>query len=202
MPRTKKQFEEMRNATKEKIQTAAMHLFAQKGLAATNVQEIADAAGISIGLLYRHYKTKEALFYELVEFAIEGLKEISDRLQSDESPKEIVKRFVDEIYEDIANNEDFTNLLVLLTQAMLAGKEDSRLASLLEQDFTMLQSMADLIRRGQELAEFRSGDPFEMSMFFFSAIQGITICKAVFQSVFRLPAKSLLTRFLYEERKA
>ena len=90
MPRTKKQFEEMRNATKEKIQTAAMHLFAQKGLAATNVQEIADAAGISIGLLYRHYKTKEALFYELVEFAIEGLKEISDRLQSDESPKEIL----------------------------------------------------------------------------------------------------------------
>lgn len=201
MPRTRKQFEEMRNATREKIQTAAMHLFAQKGLAATNVQEIADAAGISIGLLYRHYKTKEALFYELVEFALAGLKEISGRLQSDESPKVIVERIADEIHEEVANNEDFTNLLVLLTQAMLAGKEDSRLASLLDQDFTMLQSMADLIRRGQELGEFRSGDPFEMSIFFFSAIQGITISKAAFQPVFRLPAKSLLTEFLYEERK-
>lgn len=201
MPRTKKQFEEMRNATREKIQTVAMHLFAQKGLAATNVQEIADAAGISIGLLYRHYKTKEALFYELVEFALAGLKEISGRLQSDESPKVIMEHIVDEIYEDLANNDDFTNLLVLLTQAALAGKEDSKVAGFLEQDFTMLQAMADLIRRGQELGEFRLGDPFEMAMFFFSAIQGITISKAAFQPVFKLPAKSMLTQILYEERK-
>lgn len=201
MPRTKKQFEEMRNATKEKIQTVAMHLFAQKGLAATNVQDIADAAGISIGLLYRHYKTKEALFYELVEFALAGLKEISERLQSDASPKSIVESIIDEIYDDLANDEDFTNLLVLLTQAALAGKEDSKVVGLIEQDFTMLQAMADLIRRGQELDEFRSGDPFEMSVFFFSTIQGITISKAAFQPVFRLPPKSLLTEFLYEERK-
>jgi len=202
MPRTKKQFEEMRNATREKIQTAAMYLFAQKGLAATNVQEIADTAGISIGLLYRHYKTKEALFYELVEFALTGLKEISRRLQGDASPKAILESIVDEIYDDLANNEDFTNLLVLLTQAALAGKEDSKVAGLLEQDFTMLQAMAGLIRRGQELGEFRSGDSFEMSVFFFSTIQGITISKAAFQQVFKLPPKSLLTEFLYEERKA
>ncbi|WP_406796531.1 MULTISPECIES: helix-turn-helix domain-containing protein [Brevibacillus] len=32
----------------------------------TNVHDIADTAGISIGLLYWHYKSKETLFDELV----------------------------------------------------------------------------------------------------------------------------------------
>lgn len=201
MPRTKKQFEEMRNVTKEKIQTAAMQLFANKGLAATNVQEIADMAGISVGLLYRHYRTKEALFYELVEFALMGLKELSLRLQSDESPKELVEQIMSEVYEDLANNDDFTNLLVLLTQAVLLNEEESRLASLLDQDFIMIQAMADLIRRGQKSGEFRVGDPYEMSVFFFSTIQGIAISKMAFHSVFKMPAKAMLTQFLYEERK-
>jgi len=166
MPRSKKQFEEMRNLTRDKIQTAAIHLFAKKGLAATNVQEIADAAGISIGLLYKHYKTKEDLFYELVEFAFNGLNNINVRLRTDESPKAIIEQIIDEIYEDLASNEDYTNLLTLLTQVLLSGKEDEKLAGLLEQDLTMFKALSDLVRRGQELGEFRSGDPFEMAVLF------------------------------------
>jgi len=201
MPRTKKQFEEMRNLTREKIQTVALQLFAKKGLSATNVQEIADTAGISIGLLYKHYRTKEDLFYELVEIAFNGLKELNMRLCADESPKVILEQIIDEIYEDLENNEDFTNLLTLITQVLLSSKDDEKLARLLKEDFTMLQALADLIRCGQELGEFRSGDSFEMAVLFFSTIQGITILRAAFQPVFKLPAKSLVTNFLYEERK-
>ena len=199
MPRSKKQFEEMRNLTRDKIQTAAIHLFAKKGLAATNVQEIADAAGISIGLLYKHYKTKEDLFYELVEFAFNGLNNINVRLRTDESPKAIIEQIIDEIYEDLASNEDYTNLLTLLTQVLLSGKEDEKLAGLLEQDLTMFKALSDLVRRGQELGEFRSGDPFEMAVLFFSAIQGITIVRAAFHPI-KLPNKSLLKNLLCEEK--
>lgn len=199
MPRTKKQFEEMRNLTRDKIQKAAIDLFARKGLAATNVQEIADAAGISIGLLYKHYRTKEELFYQLVEFAFIGLKDISLSLCADGSPKAILEQVIDEIYKDLADNDDFSNLMNLLTQVILSGKEDEKLGGLLLQDIKMFQSLSDLIKRGQDLREFRSGDSFEMAMLFFSAIQGLTIFKTAFQPVFKLPAKSLITCFLYEK---
>ena len=199
MPRTKKQFEEMRNLTRDKIQKAAIDLFARKGLAATNVQEIADAAGISIGLLYKHYRTKEELFYQLVEFAFIGLKDISLRLCADGSPKAILEQVIDEIYNDLADNDDFSNLMNLLTQVILSGKEDEKLGGLLLQDIKMFQSLSDLIKRGQDLREFRSGDSFEMAMLFFSAIQGLTIFKTAFQPVFKLPAKSLITCFLYDK---
>lgn len=200
MPRTKEQFEEMRNATRDKIQSAAMHLFARKGLVATNVQDIADKAGISIGLLYRHYKTKESLFYELAEFALKGLQELSARLQNDASPKTTVQSIVDEIYHELKVNDDFINLMVLFMQAMLLGEDEQKLTSLLKQDFVMIQAMADLIKRGQEVGEFRDGDPYEMSIYFFSCIQGITVSKMAFQEGFKLPDQSMLTAYLFKER--
>ena len=39
MPRTKEQCEEMRKATRDKIQLAAMRLFVQKGFGATGVHK-------------------------------------------------------------------------------------------------------------------------------------------------------------------
>jgi AcrR family transcriptional regulator len=48
LPRTKGQYEAMR--------------IRKKGFAATNVQDIAEGAGISIGLMYRHYKTSTHLY--------------------------------------------------------------------------------------------------------------------------------------------
>lgn len=59
MPRTKEQNETMREVARVKIHSAAIKLFSQKGFAAAGVQEIYDTANISMGLVYRHYKTKD-----------------------------------------------------------------------------------------------------------------------------------------------
>ncbi|MEH7252929.1 TetR family transcriptional regulator [Neobacillus niacini] len=44
MPRIKEQYEALRTATKNKIHSASIKLFAKKGFAATSVQDIADTA--------------------------------------------------------------------------------------------------------------------------------------------------------------
>src|SRR5438067_1640194 len=41
---------------------AVRHLFADKGFNGTTTRELAEAAGVSEALLYRHFPTKEALF--------------------------------------------------------------------------------------------------------------------------------------------
>lgn len=43
-----------------------MHTFADKGYAATKVEEVAKRAGVSKGLLYLYFKTKEELFKAVV----------------------------------------------------------------------------------------------------------------------------------------
>lgn len=47
--------------TRERISSAALQLFAEKGFDGTSVRDIARAAGIAEGALYRHFPSKEAL---------------------------------------------------------------------------------------------------------------------------------------------
>lgn len=46
----------------EDILAAAVKVFSRRGFAATDVQEIADQAGVGKGTVYRHFGTKEGLF--------------------------------------------------------------------------------------------------------------------------------------------
>ena len=48
------------------ITQAAMEAFAEKGYSATRVEEVAKRAGVSKGLLYLYFKTKEDLFKAVI----------------------------------------------------------------------------------------------------------------------------------------
>lgn len=200
MPRTKEQYEEMRNATRQKIQSAGMRLFVQKGFGSTNVQDIADAAGISIGLLYRHYKTKDSLFNELVEFALNGLTQIIQTFEDADSPKKLMTKFVDEIYHDMQDGEELANLLILMNQLFFSGDGANRKqAEVLEVNGRLLRSTAALIKKGQESGDFRSGDAHEMAVLFYSALQGLADMKVILKNNFVMPSPSVLTLFLFKE---
>jgi AcrR family transcriptional regulator len=48
------------------IVAAAVPLFARKGFAGTTTKEIAEAAGVSEGLVYKHFPSKSALYAEII----------------------------------------------------------------------------------------------------------------------------------------
>ena len=50
----------------QEIAEAALAAFAEKGYAATRVDDVAKRAGVSKGLLYLYFKTKEELFKAVV----------------------------------------------------------------------------------------------------------------------------------------
>ena len=50
----------------QEITEAAFQAFAEKGYAATRVEEVAKRAGVSKGLLYLYFKTKEELFKAVI----------------------------------------------------------------------------------------------------------------------------------------
>ena len=56
---------EAKNRTRQLLLDAAAQVFARKGFAGASVEEIAEAAGYSIGAVYSNFGSKEQLFLEL-----------------------------------------------------------------------------------------------------------------------------------------
>lgn len=54
------------------IVAAAVPLFARKGFAGTTTKELAEAAGISEALLFRHFPSKKQLYSEILHLGCEG----------------------------------------------------------------------------------------------------------------------------------
>lgn len=66
-PKSLQQNRELRAAARAKLLEAALELFASRGYAATSVDAIAEAAGVSVGLLYYHFKSKPAVLHSIFE---------------------------------------------------------------------------------------------------------------------------------------
>ena len=61
--RREQQAQERRN----QLIDTALALFAEKGLDATTVKDVAEAAGVAQGLIYHYFRSKEELFYAVIE---------------------------------------------------------------------------------------------------------------------------------------
>ena len=68
MARARLDSEERRRA----IVAAAVPLFARKGFAGATTKEVAEAAGISEALLFRHFPSKKQLYGEILHLGCEG----------------------------------------------------------------------------------------------------------------------------------
>ena len=63
---------------KGEILAAASALFARQGIEKTSMKQIAEAADMSVGRLYSHFKGKEEIIRELLESSISDLERSAD----------------------------------------------------------------------------------------------------------------------------
>lgn len=193
MPRSKAQFEALRTATRDKIHSAAIRLFMQKGFGASSVQDIASSAGISAGLLYRHYKSKEDLFSALVAQATDSMDELIRWLQTDAQPIDIMGGLTLEILDDIVKDGHFAQLLMLLNQLLIQQDEHPQDAHPQE---ALLRETARLIGKGQSLGQFRQGNAMEMAVCYVAAMGGLAQMKLTLKERFVMPSLDTVMAFL------
>ena len=89
-PRSNKQFQEIREASKQKILDAALELFGTTGYEASSMAQIAKKSGVSKGLIYNYFDSKE----ELLKGMIENLTSIGENMLEEmmsEDPKKTLE---------------------------------------------------------------------------------------------------------------
>ncbi|WP_346859017.1 helix-turn-helix domain-containing protein [uncultured Draconibacterium sp.] len=79
----------------EKIIQAALQLFAQEGYNATSTSKVAKHAGVSEGLIFRHFKNKEGLLQAILNFGADKLKEIIVDIVLEADPEKVIRKAIE-----------------------------------------------------------------------------------------------------------
>lgn len=72
-PRTPQQLEDIRVEKRNLIMDTALEHFAKEGYHATTINQIAQKAGISKGLMYNYFRSKETLLKAIIERSIKEI---------------------------------------------------------------------------------------------------------------------------------
>ena len=94
---------------KQQILQSALELFASEGYQNTSTSKVACKAGVSEGLIFKHFKSKEGLLSAVVNLANEDIKSFVNRMKEQEKPVDIIKT-VFEFPPLVDCNRDFWRL--------------------------------------------------------------------------------------------
>lgn len=177
MARSKEQNERMRETRKEKIRNAALLQFVKQGLSATRIQDIATEAGIAQGLLYHYYPSKEEIFVDLINDALDKTIEASYSVRDMETGAgEKIRFALERLVETIEHSQTFLDTCRLITQATNSTAIPQQAQVLIQEKRNIpYQVIEKIIAAGQIEGTIVAGDPKMLSIFFWTSINGLAI---------------------------
>lgn len=162
--------EEQREKRREEILAAGLDLFIRKGYAATKISDIARCVGMSVGLLFHYFESKEKLYEELIRLGISTPMNIMNL--TDLEPLQFFEDTAEQIFYHIKTEPFAAKMFVLMSQAFYNEAAPQSIKDLL-QGFDIYTPTTFLIQQGQANGTIREGDPYALATAYWCAIQGI-----------------------------
>ena len=153
--------------TKEKIVSAAIELFAEKGKHGARMEHIAARAEINKAMLYYYYSSKDNLFQEVLKTITQKIfqhvfSNVSLAIANDESPMDKVKHIVSAHFDAFSQDINFTKIL-LHTLANEPHELQSAISSLKGNvggaGIAPIEIFVSIFEEGVLRKEFRDIDP-------------------------------------------
>lgn len=100
-PRTQEQFAEIRSDRKSAIMDAALQIFSEEGYHGASISKIAKEAGISKGLMYNYFESKENLLHALLNDLFERIVTAMQFDANEKFTDEVMIRHINRTFEVI-----------------------------------------------------------------------------------------------------
>lgn len=138
-PRTKEQFEEIRENRKEQIMRVALKMFATEGYMHSSISKLAEQAGISKGLMYNYFESKEQLLSEILEQGMSEFLLLVDPNRDGIITSDELENFVHRTFEIMKSNQEFWILYisVILQPKVKEQLKNNQIMRRTEDYFTM-----------------------------------------------------------------
>jgi AcrR family transcriptional regulator len=148
----------LREATSAAILDAAEETFAQKGLAAATMNDIAAVAGVAVGTLYNHFKDRDALLAALLQERRAGLLEAMDEFLEQPSSGDFatdLKGLVHTMGGYFERHRRFHTILHQLDFGLNSAQYPTSADCLPQKREEMLLRLEKLIKRGIKMKALR-----------------------------------------------
>jgi len=154
-----KRWQRRKDARPPEILDAALAVFAQKGFAATRLDDVAAKAGITKGTIYLYFDSKQALFEALARQSVGAqIDQVTAQLAGFSGSTSDLLRFVLSTIGRFAITSD---RIVLPRLVMAEAANFPELAAFWRHEIIErgLSLMTGIIRRGIDRGEFRKVEP-------------------------------------------
>lgn len=162
--------EEQKEKRRNEILSAGLDLFIRKGYAATKISDIAEQVGMSVGLLFHYFESKEKLYEELITLGVAGPMSVMDSAGME--PLEFFESTAKKIFQYIKTGSFTAKMFVLMSQAFYNEAAPQSIKDMLA-GFDIYTPTAALMQKGQGNGTIREGDPRALAIAYWCAIQGI-----------------------------
>lgn len=165
----------------QEITEAALAAFAEKGYAATRVDEVAKRAGVSKGLLYLYFKTKEDLFKAVIRsFVVPKIDELAAVIESSELSSE---EFLRGPFLDFVKSLPGSPISILVRLMISEGPKHPDLLQFYWDNVVSrgLAALTELLDRGVESGEFQRSVVNELPHLFVMPVVFSVIFKLLFE---------------------
>jgi len=151
-------------AHREEILSAAEKVFAAKGFFPTTMSDIAREAEFGTGTLYKYFKSKEDLYFTLID---EKVGEINHLVKAELSQKtlavERIKKVLGLQFEFFEQNRDFLRIYISERNRFEWTVKDDLGKGIHEKMVTYIDILAGVMRQGVKEGEFKSMNPLDLA---------------------------------------
>ncbi len=156
--------QEQREQRREEMLRAALRLFVRKGYAGTKVGDIAEAVGMSAGLMFHYFDSKEALYEELIGLGVSGPMAMMGE-GAEGGAIAFFEGAAAGVLGYLREEPFMADMFVLMGNALMDEAIPPRAKELLA-GFDVNTPTAEVVRRGQREGSIREGDPVALSVAF------------------------------------
>jgi AcrR family transcriptional regulator len=175
-PHKKELNEQMRAEALAKIHSAALKVFARYGYYGATMKEIARETGLSYGLVYYYFPSKERIFRNLLDFALESpMLALNAAFDGPGTAWEKIEKLSAMLVQNGFSGESSLYFFFVL-QAMTQGKGIPGVRGQVDKRITAYyEKFMPFLIRAQKSGEAVPGDPAALTAAYFSFIQGLAL---------------------------
>jgi AcrR family transcriptional regulator len=153
------------------ILDAAVKVFADRGFNTARVSDIADEAGVSYGLMYHYFGSKDevldTLFLDRWNVLLDAIQEVD---RGDQDPRDKLYAITSFIVDSYRYDPDLMKVIIVEVTRAANSFGRKHLAKIRE----AFRLIADIVEAGQQSGRFRDGvEPGFAALAFYGAIEQV-----------------------------